>query len=123
MIKKESRNSKRKKRHRRIRKKMFGTMDKPRLVVFKSHKNIYAQVINDTEGNVLTTANTLQEDVRDNIKKDMSQLDIAGLVGKKVAEKVRKLGVEKVVFDRAGYKYHGRVKALAGGAKKAGLRF
>jgi len=123
MIKKASRNSLRKKRHQRVRKNLSGCAEKPRLVVFRSLKHIYAQVIDDVAGKTLVSANTLQKDVAKKINKDMSSKDIAKEVGKVIAEMAKKAGIEKVVFDRGGYKYHGRVAALADGAREGGLQF
>lgn len=121
MIKKISRNKLRKRRHKRIRKKVFGTKERPRLVVFRSAKHMYAQIIDDTIGKTLVAANTLQKDVAEKITDDMSRIDIARLVGEIVGKRAKAKGIEKVVFDRAGYKYHGRVAALADGAREAGL--
>ncbi len=121
MIKKISRNKLRKRRHKRIRKKVFGTQERPRLVVFRSAKHMYAQIIDDTIGKTLVAANTLQKDVAEKITDDMSRIDIARLVGEIVGKRAKAKGIEKVVFDRAGYKYHGRVAALADGAREAGL--
>lgn len=123
MINKISRNELRRKRHRRSRRKLTGSSEAPRLVVFRSNKNIYAQVIDDTKGMTIVAANSLQASVAEQIKDDMSPKDIAGLVGKIVADKALKASIESVVFDRAGYKYHGRVAALADAARKAGLKF
>lgn len=123
MINKESRNELRRNRHKRIRKTVSGTRERPRLVVYKSHNHIYAQVVNDEEGNTLCAANSIQKDVAEKIDDEMSKVDVAGLVGRVVAEKALKSGLEQVVFDRAGYKYHGRLAALAEGARKAGLKF
>lgn len=118
-----SRNDSRKKRHARIRNRVFGVSEKPRMVVFRSQKHIYAQVIDDAQGKTLAAANTLQKEVKDKIKDEMSNMDIAKVVGGSLAEKSLKAGVESVVFDRAGYKYHGRIAALAEGARKGGLKF
>lgn len=123
MIKKISRNENRKRRHIRVRKKVFGTMEKPRLVVFKSLKHIYAQVVDDVRGKTLFAANTIQKDVKNGITGEMSNLEIARLVGKMLAKKAKETGIEKVVFDKAGYKYHGRIAALADGAREGGLDF
>ena len=109
--------TKRKIRHRRIRKKVKGTSDKPRLCVFRSNRHIYAQLINDIEGEVLETASDFE------VKKGETKKDKAEEVGKLIAEKAEKKGIKKVVFDRAGYKYHGRVEALARGAREKGLDF
>ncbi|RLA93760.1 MAG: 50S ribosomal protein L18 [Deltaproteobacteria bacterium] len=109
-------------RKKRIRKKIFGTPERPRLAVFRSAKHIYAQVIDDTAGVTLASASTL---VR-NFSKDpdkKGKVAAAEKVGELIAAHARKKGIEKVVFDRGGYIYHGRVKALADGARKGGLKF
>ena len=95
---------------------------KPRLSVFRSGKHIYAQVIDDTKGATVVSASTLDKEIRDSIKKS-STVEAAGFVGKVVAERAVKAGVSEVVFDRGGYIYHGRVKALADAAHEAGLKF
>lgn len=123
MINKVAKNDSRKKRHHRIRRDVVGTAQKPRLVVFKSLKHIYAQMIDDLEGKTLASSNSLQKEIRDQIKEDMKKSNVAEIVGKAIAEKAKTAGIEYVVFDRAGYKYHGRVAALAEGARKAGLKF
>jgi large subunit ribosomal protein L18 len=107
------------KRHIRIRKKIFGTKERPRLCVFRSSKHIYGQIIDDTENKVLVSASDLEL----NAKEKMTKTKKAYEVGKLLAEKAKALKIEKVVFDRAGYKYHGRVKALAQGAREGGLKF
>jgi large subunit ribosomal protein L18 len=109
-------------RHMRVRKKISGTAERPRLCVFRSTNHIYAQVINDVEGNTLVAASTLTPDV----KKDLdgkTKVVCAGLVGAVIAKLALDKGVNQVVFDRGGYKYHGRVKALAEAAREAGLKF
>jgi large subunit ribosomal protein L18 len=104
---------------RRIRKKVFGTTAVPRLSVFRSNKQIYAQIIDDTTGKTLASAGSLKhEDAQGIAKKDQ-----ASLVGKMIAENAVKAGIESVVFDRNGYLYHGRVKSLADSAREAGLKF
>lgn len=109
----------RNKRHRSIRKKLIGTSDRPRLCVFRSNKYIYAQVIDDTKHKVLFGyASSKVKDV-----KSMKKMDIAAEVGKMIGKIALDKGVKRVAFDRAGYKYHGRVKALADGARAAGLEF
>lgn len=123
MIIKKSRNEERKIRHQRVRKKVFGTDEKPRLVVFKSLKHIYAQIVDDLQGYTLTDSNTLQEEVRVQIDEKMSRKDAARVVGENIARKAMEKGIETVVFDRAGYKYHGIVAALADGARTKGLKF
>jgi LSU ribosomal protein L18P len=107
------------KRHIRIRKKIFGTKERPRLCVFRSSKHIYGQIIDDTENKVLVSASDLELKA----KEKMTKTKKAYKVGKLLAEKAKALKIEKVVFDRAGYKYHGRVKALAQGAREGGLKF
>lgn len=120
---------KRAKRHLRIRKKIFGTDERPRLSVFRSKKQIYAQIIDDTEGHTLVACSSLSPEIRDKIREAKekgeikSKVDIAFLVGEVLAQKAREKGITKVCFDRGGYKYHGRVKALAEGARKGGLEF
>ena len=106
-------------RHRRVRKKIKGTPDCPRLVVFRSLCHIYAQVIDDASSSTLASASSLDKEFPPD--KRGSNIEGAEIVGKLVAEKAKAKGVNKVVFDRGGYIYHGRVKALAEGARKAGL--
>ncbi|WP_017872962.1 50S ribosomal protein L18 [Candidatus Caldatribacterium saccharofermentans] len=107
-------------RHRRVRKKVRGTADRPRLSVFRSLKHIYAQIINDEEGRTLVAASSLSPEIRG---MQGTKTDIARAVGRLIAQKALEKGITKVVFDRGGYKYHGRVKALAEGAREAGLLF
>jgi large subunit ribosomal protein L18 len=101
----------------RIRTKVFGTAERPRLTVFRSNSQIYAQVIDDTKGATLASASSLA------IKDKMTKTEKAAQVGKAIAEAAKKAGVEAVVFDRNGYLYHGRVKQLADAAREAGLKF
>ncbi len=112
----------RKRRHRRVRKKVVGTAERPRLNVFRSLKHIYAQIIDDDKGHTLVAASTLDPELREKLN-GLTKTEQAELVGKLVAERALALGIKKVVFDRGGYKYHGRVKALAEGSRKAGLEF
>ena len=105
----------------RIRKQLSGTADKPRLSVFRSNKQIYAQVINDLEGKTLASASSLEKPVAE--KKGITKTEQARLVGKRIAEKAMKAGISSVVFDRGGYLYHGRVKSLADAAREGGLKF
>ncbi|KAF2960419.1 MULTISPECIES: 50S ribosomal protein L18 [unclassified Thermotoga] len=122
MIKKESKKEQRLRRHRRVRKKVFGTPERPRLCVFRSNKHIYAQIIDDTIGHTLVSASTLDPELREKLQKTWNieaAKEVGLLLGKRALEK----GIKKVVFDRGGYKYHGRVKALADGAREAGLEF
>lgn len=117
-----SRNKLRKRRHRRVRGKVFGTAKKPRLNVFISLRFIYAQAINDENNQVLAQANSkeLPQKVGAKIKSAVPQ---ATEIGNMIAERLTKLGIAEVVFDRGGYAYHGRVKALADAAREAGLKF
>jgi large subunit ribosomal protein L18 len=109
---------KRKRRHRRVRGRVHGSAARPRLCVFRSSKGIYAQLIDDDAGATLASASTLQLDGASGSKSER-----AAEVGKLVAQRAREAGIEKVVFDRGGYLYHGRVKALADGAREGGLEF
>jgi len=104
----------------RIRKKVHGTTDRPRLTVFRSNKAIYAQVINDLEGRTLVSASSISKELAE---KKMTKTETAKEVGKLLAGKAKEAGIEKVVFDRNGYLYHGRVKSLAEGAREGGLKF
>ena len=112
----------RKIRHRRVRVKISGTPERPRLNVFRSLKHIYVPVIDDTNGDTLAAASTLDEDVIALANKK-NKKDRASLVGKTIAERAKAAGITVVVFDRGGYLYHGRVKALAEAAREAGLSF
>jgi large subunit ribosomal protein L18 len=114
--KKESR----KKRHRSLRKRINGTSERPRLAVFRSTRHIYAQVINDLDQKTLVSATDIEEVLR---ALKAPKKERAKQVGAAVAKKCLEKGIDKVVFDRAGYKYHGRVSALADGAREAGLKF
>lgn len=100
-----------------IRRKISGTKDRPRLCVYKSNKSIYAQIIDDSAGHTLVSASSRE------IGKDSVTVEISKEVGKKLAEKAKEGGIENVVFDRSGYLFHGRVKALADGAREGGLKF
>lgn len=104
----------------RIRKKVHGTTERPRLTVFRSNKAIYAQVINDLEGRTLVSASSISKELAE---KKMTKTETAKEVGKLLAGKAKEAGIEKVVFDRNGYLYHGRVKSLAEGAREGGLKF
>ena len=106
-------------RHKRVRGKVSGTPERPRLCVFRSETNIYAQVIDDVNGVTLVSASSLEKD----FKVDGTKSDAAKQVGANVAERAKAKGIETVVFDRGGYVYHGRVKALAEGAREGGLQF
>jgi len=106
----------------RVRQKVRGAAERPRLAVFKSGRHIYAQVIDDGKGKTVAHASSLDAGLKKDMPKGASQ-DAAGKVGVLVAERAKKAGVTKVVFDRGGYRYHGRVKALAEGARTGGLEF
>jgi large subunit ribosomal protein L18 len=121
VIKKHKRNYSRLKRHERVRKTVSGTPERPRLNVFRSLKNIYAQIIDDDTGITLVSASTLDKELVE--AEYGGNKDAAFKVGKLVAERAKEKGIEKVVFDRGGYIYHGRVKSLADGAREAGLDF
>jgi len=112
----------RRRRHLRVRRKIRGTKDRPRLSVFRSLKNIYAQIIDDPEGRTLASASTLDKEVRERIA-GLKKTDQARVVGEVLARRAKARGIEKVVFDRGGYKYHGRVRSLAAGARAEGLEF
>lgn len=112
----------RKKRHLRIRKRLIGTETKPRLVVFRSNKHMYAQVVNDEKNFTITGCSTLSKEFKELGIKTTNK-EAAYQVGKMIAKKCLDLGIKEVCFDRAGYKYHGRVKALAEGAREGGLKF
>jgi large subunit ribosomal protein L18 len=112
----------REKREKRVRGKIAGTQEKPRLSVFRSDRHIYAQAINDAEGTTLATASTLCKDLAEKIK-GKKKAEEAKEVGKLIAARLQALGVDKIVFDRGSFLYHGRVKALADGARENGLKF
>lgn len=112
----------RKRRHQRVRAKVRGTSERPRLNVFRSLTHIYAQIIDDGRGHTLVSASTLDPEVRDKIK-GLSKTEQARLVGQVLAQRALARGVRQVVFDRGGYLYHGRVKALADGSREGGLEF
>ena len=122
MIKKESRKEKRKIRHLRIRKKVFGSPERPRLAVYKSLRYIYAQIIDDTKGHTLVSASSLEKELRQQLK-STDNIEAAQLVGKTIAQRALEKGIKKVVFDRGGFLYHGRIKALADSARAEGLEF
>lgn len=121
-VKYKTRQEKRLRRHRRIRKRVFGTPERPRLSVFRSLKHIYAQIIDDTTGRTLCSASTLDKELRSKLQ-ELTKTQQAVEVGKLVAKRAISLGITKVVFDRGGHKYHGRVKALAEAAREEGLEF
>lgn len=122
MIKKESRNAARLKRHMRIRSNLSGTAQKPRMCVFRSNKYLYVQIIDDTVGNTLTAASTKEKSIAGNLK-NTSNIEAADFLGKEIAKRALEKGIDTIVFDRGGYAYHGKIKALADAARSAGLKF
>lgn len=113
---------KRERRHKRLRQQVIGTAERPRLSVYKSLKNICCQLIDDMAGRTLAASSTLQKDIREKVRYGGNKA-AAELVGQKIAEEAGKIGIQKVVFDRGGYKFHGRIKALAESARKNNLTF
>lgn len=113
----------RERRRKIIRKKVIGTIERPRLSVRRSLSHMYVQIIDDTAGKTLVALSTLSPEVMEKAKKDSGNIKGASILGAAIAERSKKAGVTKVVFDRAGYLYHGRVKALAEAARKGGLQF
>lgn len=122
MLKKAVRNKKRVERHNKIRNKIVGTPERPRLNVFRSSKNIYAQIIDDANGNTIVQASTKDKEILEKIT-EMTKVEVAKLVGAELAKRAQEKGIKSVVFDRGGYLYHGRVKSLAEGARENGLDF
>lgn len=122
MFKKVSKNLTRLKRHKRVRNKVTGTPARPRLNVYRSLNNIYAQIIDDAAGNTIVAASSLDKEIKDQVKTTGNK-EAAQLVGKLVAQKALEKGITTVTFDRGGYIYHGRVKALAESARENGLNF
>ena len=122
MIKKASRAEIRENKHRRIRHHLNGTATTPRLAVFRSNKNIYAQIIDDSIGKTLVSASTLQKDVKAELE-NTDDVKAAAYVGTVIGKKAVAAGIESVVFDRGGYLYHGKIKAMADAAREAGLKF
>ncbi len=122
MLKKVDKNQKRIERHNRIRNKITGTPERPRLNIFKSSKHIYAQVIDDATGTTLVSASTQDKELREKVA-ELTKQEAAKLVGKTVGERAKEKDINAVVFDRGGYLYHGRVKLLAEGARESGLEF
>ncbi len=117
------RKQKRDRRRIRILKKISGTSEKPRLVVFKSRKYIYVQAVDDTTGTTLASASSLEPSLKASLETSGKNTKVAEQIGQMVSERLKAKGVETVVFDRGGYLFHGRVKALAEGARKGGLQF
>jgi large subunit ribosomal protein L18 len=122
MINKPDRNEIRRRKHVRVRKKITGTPARPRLCVFRSHTNIYAQIIDDTTGSTLVSASSLDSDIKTNVSFGGNK-EGAAAVGKLIAKRAQDKGIKEVVFDRGGYIFHGRVSALAEAAREAGLTF
>jgi len=121
-VRKLSRNAHRQRIHLRVRTRVTGTPERPRLCVYRSNGHIYAQVVDDRNGRTLASASSLDKDTRKDIKGG-SNVAAAKVIGRKIAERTRAAGIEQVVFDRGGYMYHGRVEALAAAAREAGLKF
>ncbi len=122
MVRKESRAKVRAKKHRRLRNRISGTAERPRLAVFRSNNHMYAQIIDDTAGNTIVSACTLDQDVKGAIEKT-NNVAAAAQVGTVIAKRALEKGITAVVFDRGGYIYHGKVQALADAAREAGLTF
>jgi len=122
MSQENPREKSRERRHQRVRVSVKGTPERPRLNVFRSLRHIYAQVIDDSAGKTLLAVSTLDPDVRSQLK-GLRKTDQAKLVGKTLAERAQQAGIKAVVFDRGGYKFHGRVKALAEASREGGLDF
>ena len=122
MIKKESRSAIRTKKHLKIRNRFNGTAERPRLAVFRSNNHMYAQIIDDTVGNTLVSASTVQKDVKDQLEKT-NDVAAAAYLGKVIAQKALDAGIKEVVFDRGGFIYQGKIQALADAAREAGLEF
>ncbi len=122
MINKQSKSDVRNKKHRRLRNHLVGTPERPRLCVFRSNKNMYAQVIDDEAGNTLVAASTLDKDLKGELT-NTDDINAAKVLGEAIAKKANAKGIKQVVFDRGGYIYKGKVAALADAAREAGLEF
>ena len=122
MVSKKARNEIREKKHRRLRNRFSGTAERPRLAVFRSNNHMYAQIIDDTVGNTLVSASTLQKDVKAELEKT-NNVDAAAYLGTVIAKKAMEKGITSVVFDRGGFIYQGKIAALAEAAREAGLEF
>ena len=122
MVSKKSRSEVRVNKHRKLRNRLSGTAECPRLAVFRSNNHMYAQIIDDTVGNTLVSASTLQKDVKANLEKT-NNVDAAAYLGKVIAEKALEKGIKEVVFDRGGFIYQGKIQAFADAAREAGLNF
>jgi len=113
----------RSRRHMRIRKKVMGTAERPRLTVFRSLNHIYAQLVDDLTGRTILTVSSMDKEVAPRLKETKGKIEAGKLVGKQIAARAKEKGIERVCFDRSGYLYHGRVKAVAEGAREGGLNF
>lgn len=122
MVSKKSKSEIRRKKHMKLRNRFSGTASRPRLAVFRSNNHMYAQIIDDTVGNTLVAASTLQKEVKEQLEKT-NNVEAASLLGQVIAKKALEKGIEEVVFDRGGFIYQGKVKALAEAAREAGLKF
>jgi large subunit ribosomal protein L18 len=122
MITPTDRSKERRRIHKRIRAKISGNSSRPRLCVYRSLNNMYAQVIDDSQGKTLATASTVEKEIKNDLK-NTGNIEASKLLGKKIAERAKAKGIETVVFDRGGYLYHGRVKAVAESARESGLKF
>ena len=122
MVSKESRSKVRAKKHQRIRNRFSGTAERPRLAVFRSNNHMYAQIIDDTVGNTLVAASTLEKDVKSELEKT-NNVDAAAYLGTVIAKRAIEKGIKEVVFDRGGFIYQGKIAALAEAAREAGLEF
>ncbi len=122
MIRKESRSKVRVNKHKRVRNRFAGTAERPRLAVFRSNNHMYAQIIDDTVGNTLVSASTLQKEVKAELEKT-NNVDAAAYLGKVIAQRALEKGIKNVVFDRGGFIYQGKIQALADAAREAGLEF
>ncbi len=119
---KKTRNEARLRRHRRVRKKIFGSPNRPRMNVFRSSQQIYVQIIDDFTGHTLTSASTIDHELSPEMD-GLSNIEQAQRVGQAIAERAKAIGIDQVIFDRGGYKYIGRVKAMAEAAREGGLEF
>ena len=122
MVSKKSRSEVRENKHRKLRNRFSGTAKRPRLAVFRRNNHMYAQIIDDTVGNTLVSASTLQKDVKAELEKT-NNVEAAAYLGTVIAKKALEKGITTVVFDRGGFIYHGKIKALADAAREAGLNF
>ena len=122
MVSKKSRSEVRVNKHRKLRNRFSGTAERPRLAVFRSNNHMYAQIIDDTVGNTLVSASTLQKDVKAELEKT-NNVEAAAYLGTVIAKKAIEKGITSVVFDRGGFIYHGKIKALADAARETGLNF